>query len=73
MLKRLILALATAPLLMTGCSDACEELAADTCKRLGENTDECRRIKARAESASADDRRVCSQALAVTRRLTPKN
>lgn len=73
MFKRLLIAIAIAPLLVTGCSDACEDLAADTCKRLGENTDECRRIMARAESANADDRRVCSQALSVTRRLTPKN
>jgi hypothetical protein len=72
MIKRLLIVLAVAPLFVA-CSDACEELAADTCKRVGENTDECRRIKTRAESASADDRRVCSQALAVTRRLTPKN
>jgi hypothetical protein len=72
MIKRLLIALCLAPTFVA-CSDACEDLAADTCKRLGENTDECRKVKARAESASADDRRVCSQALAVTRRLTPKN
>ena len=72
MIKRLLIVLCAAPLFVA-CADACEELAADTCKRIGESSDECRRIKARAESANGDDRRVCSQALAVTRRLTPKN
>lgn len=68
----LLLLLVGAPL-VSACSHSCETLADETCTRLGENTDECKRIRARADSATTDDRRVCAQALAVTRRLTPKN
>ena len=71
-MRRLLLAIVLAFPLVSACADACETLASDTCARLGEQSAECARIRTRAEAASPDDKRVCSQALAVSRRLTPK-
>jgi hypothetical protein len=59
--------------LFNGCSDPCEQLAEETCSRLGEASAECTRIRERAAGASHDDKRVCGQARALTQRLTPKN
>jgi hypothetical protein len=57
----------------TGCSDDCTRLADEVCVRVGEASDECKRIRERAESASQDDKRACGKALAVTHLLTPKS
>lgn len=56
-----------------GCSDDCTRLADQVCERVGEEHDECKRIRIRADSASQDDKRACSKALAVTDLLTPRS
>ncbi len=72
-MKRLLLVLAFALPLTAACSDDCEVLAEETCARLGESTKECEAIRKRAASASADDKRLCGQARALSQRLTPKS
>ena len=67
-----VLALATAPQL-AGCSDDCTRLADAVCERVGENSNECKLIRERADNASQDDKRACGKALAITHQLTPKS
>lgn len=58
--------------LSAGCSDDCTRLADQVCERVGETGEECVRLRARADSASQDDKRSCGKALAVTDLLTPR-
>lgn len=55
------------------CSDDCTRLADEVCARVGEASDECKRIRERSDNASQDDKRACGKALAVTHLLTPKS
>jgi hypothetical protein len=55
------------------CSDECDTLVDDVCARLGEEHDGCKRARKRNETATQDDKRLCGEALALTKRLTPKN
>lgn len=56
-----------------GCSDDCTRLADEVCTRVGEASEDCKRIRERAGNASQDDKRACGKALAVTHLLTPKS
>ena len=58
---------------VSGCSDDCTRLADQVCERVGEEHDECKRIRLRADNASQDDKRACGKALAVTDLLTPRS
>lgn len=73
--RRLSLALLAFALSATtvACSDDCTRLADEVCARVGETSDECKRIRERADNASQDDKRACGKALAVTHLLTPKS
>ncbi len=47
------------------CSDDCQRLADISCERLGEGTEECKRVRDQADRANADDKRACGLALQV--------
>ncbi|MFO0748106.1 MAG: hypothetical protein U1F43_20980 [Myxococcota bacterium] len=59
--------------LLAGCADECKQLADLACEKAGEQSDECKKIRTRAESATADDKRSCGKALAVVNLFTAKN
>jgi len=58
--------------LLAGCSDECKQLADLACEKAGENSDECKKIRTRAEAASADDNRICGKALSVANTFISK-
>jgi hypothetical protein len=58
---------------LTGCSDECNELADLACEKAGEQSDECKKLRQRADSTSLDDKRICAKALAVVNVFTAKN
>ncbi len=57
---------------LTGCSDECTELADIACEKAGEQSEECKRLRQRAESTTLDDKRICAKALAVVNVFTAK-
>ncbi len=66
-MTRLLAALSTLIFITvaTGCSHDCDRLADLSCARLGEQTEECERVREQAARASADDKRMCKLALSV--------
>lgn len=70
--RYLAIALAALALQSTACSDDCDTLVDDVCSRLGESHDACKRARKRNENTNQDDKRMCSEALALTVRLTPR-
>ena len=58
---------------LAGCSDECTELANLACEKAGEQSDECKKLRQRAESTSLDDKRICGKVLAVANVFTKKN
>lgn len=58
---------------LPACSDDCQELATMACQKAGEGSEDCKKIRARAENASPDDRRACKTALTLVSGFTPKN
>ena len=58
--------------LLAGCADECKQLADLACEKAGEASDECKKIRTRAETASADDNRICGKALAVANTFIAK-
>lgn len=58
---------------LAGCSDECKQLADLACEKAGEQSEECKKIRTRAETATADDKRSCGKALAVVNLFTAKN
>ena len=57
---------------LTGCSDECTELADLGCSKAGEQSDECKKLRQRADSANNDDKRICAKALSVVNAFTAK-
>lgn len=57
----------------SACSDDCDKLTNEVCSRLGEEHEACKRARKRTETATADDKRMCGEALVLTQKLTPKN
>lgn len=75
-MNRTLMAILAAVVLLPAlpaCSDACKELADVACQKAGEASEECKKIRTRAENASPDDRRSCTTALSLVSGFTPKN
>lgn len=58
--------------LLSGCADECKQLADLACEKAGEGSEDCKKIRVRAEAASAEDNRVCGKALAVANTFIAK-
>ena len=58
--------------LLSGCADECKQLADLACEKAGDASEECKKIRTRAEAASADDNRICGKALAVANTFIAK-
>lgn len=56
----------------TACSDDCDRLIDETCARLGEDKDGCKRLRQKVQNPSPEDKRLCGQALKLTQRLVPR-
>jgi len=72
-MRRFAIAIILALVLPTGltaCGDDCKTLSNITCSRAGEDSDECQRIRERAERPSAEDRRACSLVLGIVNDFT---
>ncbi|MBL8784487.1 MAG: hypothetical protein JNJ59_06280 [Deltaproteobacteria bacterium] len=55
----------------TACSDECDTLIEETCARVGEDKDSCKRLRQKVQNPSPEDKRLCGQALKLTQRLVP--
>ncbi|MFZ4578337.1 MAG: hypothetical protein ACOYOB_08065 [Myxococcota bacterium] len=54
---------------LTGCSDACTDLADQTCKRVGQQDPLCAKLRAIAAEPKAGDQEACKAGVAFVREL----
>lgn len=57
---------------LSACSDECDTLVEETCARVGEEKDGCKRLRQKVQNPSPEDKRLCGQALKLTQRLVPR-
>ncbi|TNF26442.1 MAG: hypothetical protein EP329_21240 [Deltaproteobacteria bacterium] len=51
------------------CTDDCQRLADLTCQKAGDGSEECKKIRERTDSPSAEDKEMCAIALDVFEKL----
>ncbi|MGM0577257.1 MAG: hypothetical protein ACQEXJ_16140 [Myxococcota bacterium] len=69
MTRFLAIATILSGVVLAACGGPCDDLADKTCAVASESSDECKAIRARAEEASAEDRRSCEVALELVESL----